>query len=147
MYKVSLMDHSDLKEAYEIEKQTNPSPWSKENFFSSYEVGHKSLVCRIDNIIVGFIIFSVINKEIHLLNIAVHTEHQKKGIGSLLMETMLKQASVMGVLKVYLEVRSKNEKAILFYKKYNFIKDAVRVNYYTGENSDDAVLMSLAIQL
>ena len=145
MYKVSLMDHSDLKEAYEIEKQTNPSPWSKENFFSSYEVGHKSLVCRIDNVIVGFIIFSVINKEMHLLNIAVHTEHQKKGIGSLLMETMLKQASVMGVLKVYLEVRSKNEKAILFYKKYNFIKDAVRVNYYTGENPDDAVLMSLAI--
>ena len=145
MYKVSLMDHSDLKEAYEIEKQTNPSPWSKENFFSSYEVGHKSLVCRIDNVIVGFIIFSVIKKEIHLLNIAVHTEHQKKGIGSLLMETMLKQASVMGVLKVYLEVRSKNEKAILFYKKYNFIKDAVRVNYYTGENPDDAVLMSLAI--
>ena len=145
MYKVSLMDHSDLKEAYEIEKQTNPSPWSKENFFSSYEVGHKSLVCRIDNVIVGFIIFSVINKEIHLLNIAVHTEHQKKGIGSLLMETMLKQASVMGVSKVYLEVRSKNEKAILFYKKYNFIKDAVRVNYYTGKNSDDAVLMSLAI--
>ena len=145
MYKVSLMDHSDLKEAYEIEKQTNPSPWSKENFFSSYEVGHKSLVCRIDNIIVGFIIFSVIKKEIHLLNIAVHTGHQKKGIGSLLMETMLKQASVMGVSKVYLEVRSKNEKAILFYKKYNFIKDAVRVNYYTGKNSDDAVLMSLAI--
>ena len=145
MYKVSLMDHSDLKEAYEIEKQTNPSPWSKENFFSSYEVGHKSLVCRINNVIVGFIIFSVINKEIHLLNIAVHTEHQKKGIGSLLMETMLKQASVMGVLKVYLEVRSKNEKAILFYKKYNFIKYAVRVNYYTGKNSDDAVLMSLAI--
>ena len=145
MYKVSLMDHSDLKEAYEIEKQTNPSPWSEENFISSYEVGHKSLVCRIDNVIVGFIIFSVINKEIHLLNIAVHTEHQKKGIGSLLMETMLKQASVMGVLKVYLEVRSKNEKAILFYEKYNFIKDAVRVNYYTGENPDDAVLMSLAL--
>ena len=145
MYKVSLMDHSDLKEVYEIEKQTNPSPWSKENFFSSYEVGHKSLVCRIDNIIVGFIIFSVIKKEIHLLNIAVHTRHQRKGIGSLLMETMLKQASVMGVSKVYLEVRSKNEKAILFYKKYNFIKDAVRVNYYTGKNSDDAVLMSLAI--
>ena len=145
MYKVSLMDHSDWKEAYEIEKKTNPSPWSKENFFSSYEVGHKSLVCRIDNIIVGFIIFSVIKKEIHLLNIAVHTRHQKKGIGSLLMETMLKQASVMGVSKVYLEVRSKNEKAILFYKKYNFIKDAVRVNYYTGKNSDDAVLMSLAI--
>ena len=145
MYKVSLMDHSDLKEAYEIEKQTNPSPWSEENFISSYEVGHKSLVCRANNIIIGFIIFSVIKKEIHLLNIAVHSEYQKKGAGSLLMDSMLKQANVMGVLKVYLEVRSKNEKAILFYEKYNFIKDAVRVNYYTGENPDDAVLMSLAI--
>ena len=145
MYKVSLMDHPDLKEAYEIEKHTNPSPWSKENFFSSYEVGHKSLVCRFNKIIIGFIIFSVIKKEIHLLNIAVHSKYQKKGVGSLLMDSMLKQASVMGISKVYLEVRSKNEKAILFYRKYNFIQDAVRVNYYYGRNPDDAILMSLAI--
>ena len=52
MYKVSLMSHSDFQEAYEIEKQTNLSPWSKENFFSSYEVGHKSLVCKINNKII-----------------------------------------------------------------------------------------------
>ena len=46
MYEISLMSQSDLKEAYEIEKTTNPTPWSKENFFSSFEVGHKSLVCK-----------------------------------------------------------------------------------------------------
>ena len=32
MYEISLMSQSDLKEAYEIEKTTNPTPWSKENF-------------------------------------------------------------------------------------------------------------------
>ena len=33
MLKISLMDQSDLEEAFKIEEQTNPSPWSKENFF------------------------------------------------------------------------------------------------------------------
>ena len=33
MFKISLMDHSDLDEAYKIEQLTNPSPWSKANFF------------------------------------------------------------------------------------------------------------------
>ena len=47
MYKISLMDPSDLEASYDIEKRTNPSPWSKENFFSSFEVGHKSLVCKL----------------------------------------------------------------------------------------------------
>ena len=40
MFKISLMDHSDLEEAYKIELETNPNPWSKDNFFSSLEVGH-----------------------------------------------------------------------------------------------------------
>ena len=48
MLKISLMDHSDLDSAYEIEKQVNPSPWSKDNFYSSFDVGHHSLVCKAD---------------------------------------------------------------------------------------------------
>ena len=34
MLKISLMDQSDLEFAYEIEKEVNPTPWSKKNFFS-----------------------------------------------------------------------------------------------------------------
>ena len=45
MLKISLMDQSDLEFAYEIEKEVNPTPWSKKNFFSSFEVGHNSIVC------------------------------------------------------------------------------------------------------
>ena len=43
MLKISLMDQSDLEIAYEIEKEANPTPWSKKNFFSSFEVGHNSI--------------------------------------------------------------------------------------------------------
>ena len=145
MFKISLTDISELEELYEIEKNTNPSPWSKENFYSSFEVGHKSLVCRKDKKIVGFIIFSIVNKECHLLSIAVVTEFQRSGAGSILVESMMKQSKVLGAKKIFLEVRSQNKKAISFYKKFNFETDAIRANYYTGKTPDNAILMSLNI--
>lgn len=143
MFKISLMDRLDLEDAYKIELETNPSPWSKDNFFSSYEVGHKSLVCKYNDVIIGFLIFSLIKKESHLLNIAVQKKWQKKGAGKILMDVFIKQSKAMGAKKAFLEVRSKNKIAINFYNKFNFLKDAVRTNYYTGSDKDDAVLMSL----
>jgi ribosomal-protein-alanine N-acetyltransferase len=143
MFKISLMDRHDLEDAYKIELETNPSPWSKDNFFSSFEVGHKSLVCKYNDVIIGFLIFSLIKKESHLLNIAVQKKWQKKGAGKILMDVFIKQSKTMGAKKAFLEVRSKNKIAINFYNKYNFLKDAVRTNYYTGSDKDDAVLMSL----
>ena len=145
MFKISLMDYSNLEEAYKIELETNPAPWSKDNFFSSFEVGHNSIVCKEDKKIIGFLIFSLIKKESHLLNIAVLEDWQRRGSGQMLMDTFIKQSKVLGADKIYLEVRSKNLKAINFYKKYKFVKDAIRSNYYTGNNPDDAVLMSLEI--
>ena len=143
MFKISLMDHLDLEDAYSIELETNPSPWSKDNFFSSFEVGHKSLVCKYNDVIMGFLIFSLIKKESHLLNIAVLKEWQERGAGTILMDVFIKQSKAMGATKAFLEVRSKNTTAINFYYKFNFLKDAVRTNYYTGSNIDDAILMSL----
>ena len=143
MFKISLMDHLDLEDVYNIELETNPSPWSKDNFFSSFEVGHKSLVCKYNDVIMGFLIFSLIKKESHLLNIAVLKEWQERGAGTILMDVFIKQSKAMGATKAFLEVRSKNTTAINFYSKFNFLKDAVRTNYYTGSNIDDAILMSL----
>lgn len=143
MFKISLMDRLDLEDAYKIELETNPSPWSKDNFFSSFEVGHKSLVCKYNDVIIGFLIFSLIKKDSHLLNIAVQKKWQKKGAGKILMDVFIKQSKAMKAKKAFLEVRSKNKIAINFYNKFNFLKDAVRTNYYTGSDKDDAVLMSL----
>ena len=145
MLKISLMDQSDLEEAFRIEEQTNPSPWSKENFFSSFEIGHKSLVCKLENKIIGFIIFSNFKKESHLLSIAIDNAFQRKGAGSLLLKSMIRQLKALGAKKIFLEVRIKNKNAIDFYKKFDFVEDAVRADYYTGDNPDDALLMSLDI--
>ena len=138
------MGLSDLEEAYKIELDVNPSPWKYETFLSSFEVGHKGLICKKDNLMIGFIIFSPISPEAHILSISVRNEMQSKGIGTLLLKSMLDQCKVMNYKKIFLEVRVSNEKAINFYEKFGFSKDAIRNNYYT-ENSEDALLMSLSI--
>ena len=145
MYKISLLDINDLEEAYEIEFLTNPSPWSIDNFKSSFEVGHHGLVCKEDNKMLGFLIFSPIKPEAHLLSIAVKETEQYKGIGSLLLKSMISQCKAMGINQVFLEVRASNEKAIGFYQKYGFKKDAIRENYYSGDIPEDALLMSLGL--
>ena len=145
MLKISLMDQSDLEFAYEIEKEVNPTPWSKKIFFSSFEVGHNSIICKHEKNLIGFAIFSLVKEESHLLNIAVTKSWHRKGAGSLLMDTIIKQSKVLGAKKVFLEVRSKNSNAVSFYRKYKFVQDALRINYYGGNNPDDAVMMSLDI--
>ena len=138
------MGLKDLEEAYKIELEVNPSPWKYETFLSSFEVGHKGLICKKDNLMIGFIIFSPISPEAHILSISVRNEMQSKGIGTLLLKSMLDQCKVMNYKKIFLEVRVSNEKAINFYEKFGFSKDAIRNNYYT-DNSEDALLMSLSI--
>ena len=138
------MGLNDLDEAYKIELDVNPSPWKYETFLSSFEVGHKGLICKKDNLMIGFIIFSPISPEAHVLSISVRNEMQSKGIGTMLLKSMLDQCKVMNYKKIFLEVRVSNEKAINFYEKFGFSKDAIRNNYYT-DNSEDALLMSLSI--
>ena len=138
------MGFSDLEEAYKIELEVNPSPWKYETFLSSFEVGHKGLICKNYNQMIGFIIFSPISPEAHILSISVRNEMQSKGIGTLLLKSMLDQCKVMNYKKIFLEVRVSNLRAINFYEKFGFSKDAIRNNYYT-DNSEDALLMSLSI--
>ena len=144
MYKVSLMGVDHLEEAYKIECEVNPSPWKYETFLSSFEVGHKGLICKHSSEIIGFIIFSPIKPEAHILSISVIKKIQSKGVGTLLLRSMLDQCKAMNYKKIFLEVRTSNLQAISFYQKFGFVKDAIRDNYYT-DNSEDALLMSLSI--
>ena len=102
------MGLNDLEEAYKIELDVNPSPWKYETFLSSFEVGHKGLICKQDKKIIGFIIFSPIIPEAHILSISVKKEMQSNGIGTLLLKSMLDQCKAMNYKKIFLEVRVTN---------------------------------------
>ncbi|MDB2370251.1 MAG: ribosomal protein S18-alanine N-acetyltransferase [Gammaproteobacteria bacterium] len=135
----------DISAILEIENKTNQMPWTEAQFISSMEVGHYSVVLQEENNILGFAIYSPIIPESHLLNIAIHPNHQGRGLGDKLLQKIIFQNKTMGVKVISLEVRVSNLPAIALYEKRGFFKDAIRPNYYSGTPKEDALLMSLKI--
>ena len=139
LYPVS---YSDLDQITRIEKETNEYPWSLNNFESSLDAGNSSIVLKDRKNIVGYAFFSVIGTDSHLLNITISKNYQGKGFGKKILKKVLLQSKVLGATIVFLEVRVSNLRAISFYEKFGFKRDAIRYNYYAGSPKEDALLMS-----
>jgi len=83
--------------------------------------------------------------ELDILNFGVMKKHQKQGIGSLLLDSLLKNANPgKKVQTVWLEVRESNIDAINFYRKRGFVKTQIRKNFYR-QPTENAVVMKLNI--
>ncbi|HEX2946015.1 MAG TPA: ribosomal protein S18-alanine N-acetyltransferase [Clostridia bacterium] len=76
----------------------------------------------------------------HITNIAVHPEYRKSGIGSMLMEALLREAGERGITALTLEVRKSNYGAQALYRKYGFEDGGMRKAYY-ADNREDAIIM------
>ena len=151
--KISEMKENDIAEILKIEKVSFASPWSKNNFLN--ELRNKSsysFVARInlDNheIVAGYIILWIICNEAHILNIAVHPDFRRMGIGRKLLIYAAECSSMNNVEEIYLEVRISNIHAINLYEGLGFISVGIRPNYYmdSGDNKEDAVIMLLTLK-
>ena len=139
---LQLASFGDLDKISTIENETNKYPWSLNNFKSSLEAGNSSIVLKDKKNILGYAFFSVIGTDSHLLNITISKNYQGRGYGKKILEKVLFQSKVLGATIVFLEVRVSNHKAIDFYKKFGFKRDAIRYNYYDGNPREDGLLMS-----
>ena len=139
---LQLASFGDLDKISKIEKETNEYPWSLNNFKSSLNAGNSSIVLKDKKNILGYAFFSVIGADSHLLNITVSKDFQGRGYGKRILDKVLFQSKVLGATVIFLEVRVSNYKAIDFYEKFGFKRDAVRYNYYDGSPREDALLMS-----
>ena len=139
---LQLASLGDLDKISTIEKETNKYPWSLNNFKSSLEAGNSSIVLKDKKNILGYAFFSVIGTDSHLLNITVSKNYQGRGHGKRILGQVLFQSKVLGATIIFLEVRESNYKAIDFYEKFGFKRDAIRYNYYDGNPREDALLMS-----
>ena len=139
---LQLANYKDLEQIVKIEKDTNEHPWSLNNFKSSLDAGNSSIVLKKENRILGYAFFSIAATDSHLLNITVSSNYQGKGYGRKILEKVILQSSVLGATVIFLEVRISNHRAINFYEKFGFKRDAIRYEYYEGTPKEDALLMS-----
>jgi len=99
-----------------------------------------ALKIGLQSVIVGFFIYYNVLDEMHILDITVSKEMQSKGIGSLMLSTVIKKKSEAGIKHFFLEVRTSNIAAINLYKKLGFKIFMLRKKYYE-DNGEDALCM------
>lgn len=88
--------------------------------------------------ILGFINYNILYERAELIYIAVQEKKQNQGIGSQLMEFMIRDCEEKKLINITLEVNIQNKKAIELYEKFEFKKKAIREKYYQGI---DGILM------
>lgn len=135
-----LMDESNLNEVLQINNICFSPPWSIEslrnelnNKFSKY------ILLKNNHSVIGYAAIWIIIDEAHITNVAVHPDYRGIGGSNLLMDEIIKICSESDLPAITLEVRESNTVAINLYRKYGFVEEGMRKNYY-GENQN-AILM------
>jgi ribosomal-protein-alanine N-acetyltransferase len=134
---IRLFSLSDLESILQIEKQSFPkSPYDWTTFLNLHYLYAETFLVYVDTIpgqkeeqILGYVIFS---QDGHIISIAVFPQHRRKGVGTQLLQRVMKTPRIK---KVWAEVRRSNQGAQTFYFKMGFqITDRVP-NYYGTEDA------------
>jgi ribosomal-protein-alanine N-acetyltransferase len=141
---INKMQPSDIDSVLWVEESSFRTPWSRKLFeeeFKNPELSHY-FVARVDNHVVGYMGFWLIQDEAHITNLAVHPGFRRHHIGEQLLQTVMAYAYQWGARRATLEVRISNEPAKKLYQKYGFANIAIRKSYY-NDNKEDALIMWL----
>jgi [ribosomal protein S18]-alanine N-acetyltransferase len=130
----------DLPAVLAIEEASFPSPWSHAAFLHELNNPHSCLtVAEQDGTVIGYLCCWYVADEIQILDVAVHPEHRRKGVGERLLHHALTTGRMRDASSANLEVRRSNVAAIALYEKFGFREVAIRRGYY--RDGEDALLM------
>jgi ribosomal-protein-alanine N-acetyltransferase len=134
------MRFEDLDAVYSIEHGVFPNPWPRYFFEKDLTSVNTIAFVAVDNErVIGYTLGSCIAHELHITNIAVVQEYQRRGVGLSLLKRLESVALERECTFAYLEVRTSNTAAIDMYKKYGYDILYTRKRYYI--DGDDAYVM------
>ncbi len=155
MFYVEPMRQSDVATVAAIERIIFTMPWSSNAFgyelranpLSHYFVARTRSVKPgidangLDPSIIGYGGFWMMLDEAHICTLGVHPDWRRRGVGELLLSSMIEAAARLNANVVTLEVRVSNLPAQRLYEKYGFSTVGVRKGYYS-DNQEDALIMT-----
>lgn len=143
---IRAMSTRDLRGVAAVEQASYEFPWSPGIFRDCLLAGYHCLVLVAEGDINGYGIMSVAAREAHVLNLCVHPQFQRRGFGRQLLHTLCARADMLGVERVFLEVRPSNRAAINLYRSAGFEQIGVRPSYYQAHSGrEDAVIFAAGI--
>ncbi|MBO6825675.1 MAG: ribosomal protein S18-alanine N-acetyltransferase [Sneathiella sp.] len=97
---------------------------------------------------VGFSLYQIMGDEAEIITIGISKDHQKRGLGHLLLNEGLAYLKTKGVQRLFLEVSEENMSARNLYERNSFSKVGVRKKYYqVGSRKIDALVMEKKLNL
>ncbi len=142
--RIRKLTYGDLPSVISIERRSFPTPWSLAMFV--LELSKPSGICLAaedENGLVGYLVCARYDEVWHLMNVAVVTEHRRRGIASELIDGLFEEAG--SDARFTLEVRVSNLPAIAMYEGIGFRSAGRRRSYY-HDNGEDALIMWLALE-
>ena len=165
-YFVEPMRMHDVPQVMAIERESFPLPWPERAYRYELSKNHNSHYVilrrvqrpsvtsawqplkqlwqpRLRSPALGYGGFWMIAGEAHISTLAVASACRKRGLGELLLWSMLGQATSMDAFEATLEVRVTNQEAQNLYLKYGFETVGRRRRYYQ-DNGEDAWIMTVS---
>jgi len=143
----------DLPRIIEIERLVFPAPWTIASFQRELTLPFSRIMVALPAAshqhgrdddkgkIAGFLCRWLIADECHVLNLAVHPQSRRLGVGTALLTEAIAEARSTGACVVTLEVRRSNLAARQLYRKLEFEERRLRRHYYGP--GEDAIIMEL----
>lgn len=102
------------------------------------------MVAVAEDKVVGYVIGVIERGNMgHVISLAVRPSWRRRGIGKLLLTSLLRYFGEHNVSRVYLEVRRSNSAAVSLYRRCGFKEAGVVTNYYP--DGEDAIVMVLEL--
>lgn len=123
-----------------LEKICFTMPWRAEQYRSS--LAHASFAAFgffLGQRLAGYISFYHAAGELEIVNLAVHPDNRRQGIGGRMLRLALQAGRKMGMQKATLEVRRSNVPAIALYEGAGFHPCGLRQFYYSDTGEDALV--------
>ena len=138
MISVKRLYKKDIKLCYQLDSNTI-SLWSKNQWDNEFnKKGIKVFGLLFSNLLIGVCVFQVVLDEAQINYFVVKQKFRRRGFGSHLMNSLLKECEKLNVPRLLLEVSQSNNIANKFYDRFDFSTVGIRRNYY--RDGSDALL-------
>lgn len=139
------MQPEDIPAVMGIDRESFPNPWPENTYrYELFENRTSHLLViqsRENSQVVGVGGYWLVVDELHISTFAIRPDWRGRGVGSVLLDGLLRQAAGLGAASAMLEVRSGNLFAQSLYRKFGFQIVGRRKGYYK-DNGEDALLMT-----
>ena len=131
----------------QIERLCFEFPWGRQDFIRMTKIlGCYTIVAEHGNAVVGFMVFDLHVRHVHLLNFAVDPPYQIKGVGRKLLMELLNRLDEKRA-KVITELNETNLRGLGFFYHFGFRATRLLRNFYEAMGCvDDAIEMEYVRQ-